>query len=183
MIVTVFDFDDTLFPTSEFTTTNNIDYNTLSTTVSKLLSTARMNSNVVYIITNANEKWIQLCKEKLNVDFSNIVLCCGAEEMILDDMSEWKRIMFEKYIDRHFRCECNHQLVCFGDSIFDRLAALPTKAVFPKVTVKNFKFHERPTFSDLIDEQRTVLNIFSSIYNGTIDMDKSLSKKHVYVAE
>lgn len=183
MIITVFDFDDTLFPTTEYTSTKNIDYELLSHSINDLLQGALIRSDKVFIITNANIEWLQLCCENMKiVDFSGVIIKSTIQEgMNIGHAMNWKKNMFEKFLSEYFIHETPNliqELVCFGDSLYDRYASDNMKKLFPYSIVKNFKFTERPTFFDLIGEQYLIKQFLNDIYDFNIDMDKTLIKNY-----
>lgn len=185
MIITVFDFDDTLFPTTEYNSNKNIDYELLTNSINDLLQGVLIRSNKVFIITNASIEWIQICCEKMkNVDFSKIIIKSTIQEaMNTGPASEWKKNMFEKFLSEYFIHETPNtiqELVCFGDTLYDRYASDNMKKLFPHSIVKNFKFQEKPTFFDLIGQQSLVKQFLNHIYDFKINMDKTLTKKDIY---
>jgi hypothetical protein len=120
----------------------------------------------------------------MNVDFNRVIVKSTIQEcMNIGPTMNWKKNMFVKFFSEYFIQQTPgvlQELVCFGDNLYDRHASLSIKKMFPYVVVKNFKFYEKPTFSDLIGEQYLIKQFFNHIYDFKVDMDKTLIKKDIY---
>ena len=63
MIITVLDFDDTLFATHHFSTSHVYTCEELSKSIGEMLDIVNRLSHV-YIITNAQKAWVEYCMKK-----------------------------------------------------------------------------------------------------------------------
>ncbi|CAH6421124.1 Hypothetical protein KVN_LOCUS147 [uncultured virus] len=178
--IIIFDWDDTLFPTTWLTNNgiNLVDpivqykylifFSKLDLILFKLLSNATKISKVI-IVTNAMEKWVKLSltilpNTKLLVKNKiQIISARDKYNKILPMNSNiWKKLIFEKIISNEFNSYSYMQnIISVGDADyeFNALVNLYDDKCNTKRILKNIKFIQSPSFDMLIDELE-ILNKF-----------------------
>lgn len=186
MVFIVFDFDDTLFPSSHLTEEKNLEIcPELIDSINQILETASRHGQVI-IITNAHKVWVKNCVEKYLPGCHQLQKHLEGESVFstLDDgltkdtdgkpvdVSLWKTIAFQKKFDHHFKDGNYHHLVCFGDNYFDRLAALYIKDKYKNVLVKNVLFMQRPSLELILRQHKIIAKTlqFLSTHQGHLDL-------------
>jgi len=168
MIITIFDFDDTLFATSAF---ENEPTESLELTVSidaLLLKAAQMGE--IIIVTNATTSWVELClqrylskSEYLKMFIQRVYSTIDSiPDLKKDDQSRWKTRAFKKVLKPFFKNKESHTLFTFGDSKFDRDAAIKIKETYKNVAVKSVKLMQRPTLKVLLYEHYLLYTFLSN---------------------
>jgi hypothetical protein len=176
MSIIVFDFDDTLFTTTYFKSgtiqpTIIPDFSELDNSIVHLVNTA-LKYGKVYIISNANKEWIQLCSALLpKFKQLNIPVFSSIEEGydMKYDIPLWKVKMFEEKLSPLL--QEGKQLISFGDTPFDRAAALHMKNLFPKIIVKNVMFKCLPDLKTLLFQQKVLADSFEGIISHDTHLD------------
>lgn len=164
MVIIVFDFDDTIFATSHFYGKEPVLCPELAESIEKLLQLAKQLGKV-YIITNAEREWIKFCLKHQIPHCETLKKIVESEDHVFSSMdkgiskyaeiSAWKCHAFhQKFSD--FQDGHPRQLICFGDSPFDRLAALSIKDNYKNIIVKNVMMKIRPTLEELILQHKII---------------------------
>ncbi len=173
MKIIVFDFDDTLFP-STFTSYQDLgEMPEISASMLSVIDKARSYCDKIYIITNAKIEWIDFCNEKsLNIDLNVEIISTVDQGYNTHDISCWKTVAFVDVLKEHFLFEENHELISFGDCPNDRKACMNIKKVFPYVVVKNVLMLPEPSTLDLLTEHRIIEGNIRSIamHDGDLDI-------------
>lgn len=168
----IFDWDDTLFPTSWMINSGikigdensvkkiKVYLNELDINIFELLKKSIMIGKVI-IVTNAGIEWITLSKKylpKTSFVIDNYIKVISARDEYHHayDMNEWKKNVFKKDIAN--LVNWSNQIISFGDAYyeFDALISLFEK-IPEKKYYKNIKLLQSPTFDGLLD-QMTVIN-------------------------
>jgi len=179
MKIFVFDFDDTLFPTSfyrnKYIPKNDKNLEEIKNNIEKFLEKTKL-YGMVFIITNAEKKWVELCLDNFlnGVKYENVEIFSTVDHGInyVKEQNLWKTEAFKITLSNYFKDNDSHQLISFGDNINDRDASLYIKNTFSNVIVKNILFKSFPTIDTLITEQKLVLHILDYIimYSDHMDM-------------
>lgn len=170
MRVIVFDFDDTLYSTSDSTMDVRLP-STMLETIQKLYSSSNYPNTKMYIVSNASSEWIYTVLNQLFPTqeilkyFEGII---SVRDLNLkEDVSIWKSIAFHKFLDLWNA----NELIAFGDSKFDREASLNIKKSYPNIRMKNILFLSAPTSSILVDEHLFIQKNISWILECNEDLD------------
>lgn len=171
MNVIVFDFDDTLFPTSHYYLYKDKSYPQIAKSILNLISLAKKFCDKLYIITNAEKDWVRMCTteflpgcEKLCDDVDII----STWNYFPGDFSEWKLRAFKPILSPVLEGK-NCQLISIGDSVHDREAAITMKS--ENVTVKNIKLMNIPDLDQLLKQQIIICKILRHVFNYKNHLD------------
>lgn len=197
------DFDDTLFVTF-WTNKNMINLNDpvsvaeyklyfieLDKTVSEFLLHSKKYAEI-YIVTNANIKWIKSCLNVLTstrkVIMENNIRIVSARDIYsktLSSPTEWKINTFRDILGNitnnlsaDSNCNTILNIISIGDAHYEYIALLNLDNYFKSnkknvnYLLKNIKFIEKPDFDILIDQIQIVKNNIESIVNkiGYVDL-------------
>lgn len=197
----VFDWDDTLFPTTHLHPVDESDYNNLlkkyarhlnaiEDRVVNLLETCLKQSKVV-IITNARKGWVEFSSKKFlpRVHFLIMkyitIVSARVQYENLDPLNTflWKQMAFKNLwsdaclLDKNESTITN--MISFGDSTFEMEAASAFAEISPNPAncfLKLIKLKESPTFDELKSELDVVMSqfekIFSSVKNLKIKLER-----------
>jgi hypothetical protein len=196
--IIIFDWDDTLLPTSFltpnglFTEETMIDdrdldkIRSLETNVYRILDQA-IKKGDTFIITNAAPGWVEYSTRKFYpmvyklLKHINIVSARGEFEKIHPgDSRQWK---IQAFLDMLKNMDINliTNLICLGDSIIEMEAAHILASRFTHAYIKTVKFRESPKPEELLKQLGLVIDqfdrIYSAIKNLTIKVDKKPRKK------
>lgn len=160
MHLIIFDWDDTLCPTSWMHDNNMVmhhhcltrkQYESLhqcSTHVRGLLTTANLFGNVI-IVTNSSPGWIEYCLDRFMVACRDIVRACEihyAWQATLPNPYTWKPY----FLNQYRRGKIFYQVFGVGDTFNDILSV---RHIFRTSTLtKTLKFLQDPSPEDLIQE-------------------------------
>lgn len=193
--IIIFDWDDTLFPTS-WVVENSLDLTDINTQtkfiiyfsrldrlIHSLLSTC-INYGTVFIVTNAAEKWITTSNQMLPHTQKLIkqnIKVVSARDTYQDDypgrMDLWKKNTFQDITDNKSTYQ---HIISVGDADheFNALTDLYNKeSVTKKRLLKTIRCIKAPSFNELIDELEVLnLNIIK-IINNNDHMDLNFSGK------
>lgn len=192
MIVSVFDFDDSLFPSYDFSQKKCISNPTkLSKRISKVLNMALFFSDKVYIITNAQKEWVRLVMEEYLPECANLYALI--ETISIPDngynrgleFPEWKTSGFGITLSRHFYNSLfdgntdQHHLISIGDSEYDHRAAENIASLFPNIHLKIVRLKSCPTESDLTLQLKILRDgmKFIAEHQGDLDINLKISSK------
>ncbi len=204
----IIDWDDTLFPTTwvnsngiNLTDTNSVSnyklyFLELDKTLSKFLDSFNKIGDI-YIVTNANIKWIKSCLSILNQTRNSIVKnnirivsARDSYSQVNSSPTEWKILTFQdiledivKKITRNLKPNTCLNILSIGDANYEYIALINLDAYFkknlPKISssnvnylLKSIKFVEKPEFNYIIDQLNVVHKNQNSIINklGYIDL-------------
>jgi hypothetical protein len=201
--IIMFDFDDTIFPTS-WTNKNLInlasedsinEYKLYFLELDKTLSAFLLDSlnyGTIYIVTNANIKWIKSClnildlSKKVIVDNNiRIVSARDIYSQTLASPTEWKISTFRDILSETIqklpeKQECNTflNIISVGDAQYEYIALLNLDNYLKQnkksvnYLLKSVKFIEKPNFDLIIDQMQIVKKNLASIVNkiGYVDL-------------
>ena len=190
----IFDWDDTLLPTSFLLYKNKIELDNklsekdqakilkLEQSVKNLL-TLSLSKGDVYIITNAGEGWVE---ESAKTYYPNIKEILEQIEVISarkdfekkfpENSKLWK---INAFLDLKKRLNDTliTNIICLGDSIFEMEAGKILAANFIHAVIKTIKFKENPKPEELNKQLNLVLNQFNSIFTSSKNLTVRVEKK------
>ena len=188
----IFDWDDTLFCTSQIAKNNCLNQNQMSkiqknkilkleNEVKKILQNSIKNGET-YIITNSEPGWVEFsCKKFFPsiidlLDQINIISARGLyENQCPNDSYMWKMNTFNDIVNLYDQNLLSN-IICIGDSFLEIQAGKNLSNQFKNVFIKTIKFKEEPTIDELIMEIKLVnekfLYIYSAVKNWTINVKK-----------
>ena len=191
----IFDWDDTILPTSFLTPRGIFDdknelnpkdqarIHKLEETVKNLLSVAVKNGDI-YIITNAGEGWVQFSAKKYYPSVEEIlnkikVISARSlyESKYPNDSKKWKIEAFLN-IKKNVNNDLITNIICLGDSIFEMEAGRILASKFIHAVIKTIKFRENPKPEELNKQLNLVYNQFNSIYTSSKNLTIRVEKKN-----
>jgi len=184
MIITVFDWDDTLMATTHVQTTGDTSYfNLLSESIRSCIDIAKKHGQV-YIITNGQKEWFNLCLNFLPdcKDLLDEVIFISTVDNKFDyktPLKEWKYKAFKRLIPFFSKRDKNNQIIAFGDAAHDRAAALHVKDIlkgkvgYLNTFVKHIKLIESADFDSILKQQKIIRDIFYHLVDIKEDVDLS----------
>ena len=190
----IFDWDDTLLPTSFLLYKNKIDsqnklnekdqakINKLENLVKNLL-TLSLSKGDVYIITNSGEGWVEESTQKFYPNIKDIldkIEIISArkdyEEKYPNDSKLWKIGAFLNLKNR-LNEDLITNILCLGDSVFEMDAGKILASKFIHAVIKTIKFMENPKPEELSKQLNLVLNQFNSIFSSYKNLTVRVEKK------
>ena len=190
----IYDWDDTLFPTSFLFNEGLIDVNDLSEKLINLFSileeiiinilTFSIKKGEVYIITNSSIGWFKYSSDKYYpnlrylLDKIKIISARDAYEKAYPGQNKfWKS---KSFLD--LRKEINNNLVtnmiCLGDSLIELEAAKTLASQLNNSFVKTIKFKENPEFEDLIKQLNLINDKINYIYSKAKNLSITIEQKN-----
>ena len=192
--IIIFDWDDTLLPTSFLTPGGVFDENIkisqadkekflkLEQAVFKLLSEAVEKGNV-YIITNARNGWVEYSAHKFYpsiipiLEKIKIISARGQYEKVFPGNSrQWKIEAFLN-LQKNLDITLVTNIICLGDSLFEMEAGRILASKFTEAFIKTIKFREAPKLDELLKQLKLVCVQFSSIYSSIKNLTIRVEKK------
>ena len=192
--IIIFDWDDTLLPTSFLTPggvfNENIilsdsDQEKLSTIehyVSELLNSSVEKGNV-FIITNAGKGWVEYSANRFypsikeNLKKIEIISARGEYEKLYPGNSrEWKIQAFLTLL-KFVNVKLVTNIICVGDSLFEMEAGRILASKFTEAFIKTIKFREAPKLDELIKQLKLVNQQFGTIYSSIKNLTIRVEKK------
>ena len=192
--VIIFDWDDTLLPTSFLTPRGIFDEKNelnqkdqakitkLEESVRNLLSIAISKADV-YIITNAGEGWVQFSAEKYYPSIKEIlekieiISARGKYEKVFpEDLKRWKIEAFLN-IKKKLNDNLITNIICLGDSVFEMEAGRILASNFIHAVIKTIKFRENPKPEELNKQLNLVYIQFNSIFTSSKNLTVRVEKK------
>jgi len=193
----IFDWDDTLFPTS-FLAKNGFftekDKNTekeekilkklekLEKSVIDLINIT-LTKGEVYIITNAVIGWVEYTAKKFYPNFYNIldkikiISARGeCENDFPNDIQEWKNQTFSN-LRKNFDNKLVTNIICLGDSMLEIEAGKLLANCFQKAFIKTVKFKENPKPDELNKQLILVKNQFNAIHSAIKSLTVKVEKR------
>ena len=190
----IFDWDDTLLPTSFLLYKNSLDrekklnekeqakIKKLEILVKNLL-TLSISKGDVYIITNSGEGWVEESSKNYypNIkDILNQIEVISArkdyEQKYPENSKLWKIKSFLN-LKKRINEELITNIICIGDSAFEMEAGRNLAANFIHAVIKTIKFKESPKPDELIKQLNLVLNQFNSIFISSKNLTVRVEKK------
>lgn len=199
----IFDWDDTLLPSSWLTIhgfrldtpASDIPQNVVdslavhASSVVALLGKALELGEVV-IITNAETGWVELSASRFipavcpMLDKIQVVSARSTyEPQFPNDALEWKIQAFQQQIDSKFTVDYDSMqktVISFGDSVSERDAVHRVAAGMPNTFTKSIKFVERPDLEQLHREVELVRGCMDYICSCEQDLDLMLTIQLLY---
>ena len=192
--IIIFDWDDTLLPTS-FLTPGGIfiedlkisaedkeKIQQLEQTTLKLLTEAVEKGNV-YIITNAGKGWVEFSANKFYpsimpiLEKIKIISARGEYEKIFPGNSrQWKIEAFLN-LQKSLNMKLVTNIICLGDSLFEIEAGRILASRFTEAFIKTIKFREAPKLDELLKQLNLVCSQFSTIYSSIKNLTIRVEKK------
>lgn len=187
----IYDWDDTLFPTT-WLFKNSININIIADTQKYKLYFNELD-NILYqllyksidlgkviIVTNAMKEWILMSKKilpKTSQLIDNNIEIISARE-IFDkkySMEDWKKNVFQYIITRYVLWA--NQIISFGDAMYEYNAIVSLNKVIKKNTyLKIIKLMSTPNFDDLIDQLSVISKSINDIYETKNHLDLRFDK-------
>lgn len=173
--IIIYDWDDTLFPTSFIHSNNNINYSQLLLIENqniKLLNKSRQFGTTI-IITNASTEWIyESSKKYMNnlykyIVYFNIPIYSAREyatERNIQNYLQWKEITFHNTINNYFRQNARiNNIISIGDAVYERKALLKygsyiNSIIYKHIYIKTIKYIDNPNLINLYNEVTSLLN-------------------------
>lgn len=187
--IIIVDWDDTLFPTywlnsndiklsnENVKITYKIYFQELDKTISNFLN-SYSEVGTIYIVTNANMKWIKASLNSLpqtrKTIIENNIRILSARDMYSDDTvtQKWKLRTFETIIKTDLKNVFNIKnknivinVLSFGDAVYEYVALINLHNLLENKTdekenisyyLKNIKFKCQPDFDCLIEEMNLI---------------------------
>ena len=190
----IFDWDDTLLPTTFLTQGGAFNENIILTEsdkkkIEKLENSAFNLLNIaitkgdVYIITNAGLGWVEYSAER----FYPKVLEILPKIKIISARGEWekdypgdsRKWKIQSFLSLQKRLDTKlvTNIICLGDSLFEIEAGRVLANCFGEAFVKTIKFKEGPKLEELNKQLMLVLNQFNSIYLAVKNLTIRVEKK------
>ena len=189
--IIIFDWDDTLLPTSFLNSKGT--YNAfrqitrderqrlleLENLVLQLL-TLSVKKGDVYIITNADKKWVENSSKIFYPSISNIlkkikIISAKNKYQKRYPSRIWKIKAFIN-LANNIDLQKITNIICSGDSAFEIEAARILATKFTEAFIKTIKFKEKPELDEVFKQIRFVLcqfnKIFSAVKNLSITVEK-----------
>ena len=192
--IIIFDWDDTLLPTS-FLTPGGTFYEDIMLTESEAkkmseleelvlnLLTETREKGTVYIITNAGKGWVEYSAGRFYpkilpiLEKIKIVSARGEYEKAYPGNSrQWKIEAFLR-LQNSVNLALVTNLICLGDSLFEMEAGRILASKFSEAFIKSIKFREAPKLEELIKQLKLVCNQFGSIYASVKNLTIRVERK------
>ena len=192
--IIIFDWDDTLLPTSFLTPGGVFDENMklpqpeqdkiskLEQAVLKLLTEAVEKGNV-YIITNAGNGWVEYSTKRFYpsilqiLEKIKIISARGEyEQKYPGNSRQWKIEAFLN-LQKSLNVELVTNIICIGDSLFEMEAGRILASRFKEAFIKTIKFREAPKLDELMKQLKLVCAQFSSIYSSIKNLTIRVERK------
>ena len=191
----IFDWDDTLLPTTFLTQgggifnenlvlseNDNRKIEKLEKSVLNLLNMA-ITKGDVYIITNAGLGWVEYSAQKFYPSvfeiLQKITIISARGEFEKDypgDSRRWKLQTFLS-LQKRLNTKLVTNIICLGDSLFEIEAGRVLGTQFSEAFVKTIKFKEGPKPEELNKQLMLVANQFHSIYIAVKNLTIRVEKK------
>ena len=192
--IIIFDWDDTLLPTSFLTPGGVFNENIklsdadhekiskLEQAVLKLLEEAVQKGNV-YIITNAGNGWVEYSANRFYPSIMpvlqkiKIISARGLyEKKFPGNSRQWKIEAFLN-IQKNINMKLVTNIICVGDSLFEMEAGRILASKFTEAFIKTIKFREAPKLDELLKQLKLVCTQFGSIYSSIKNLTIRVERK------
>ena len=192
--IIIFDWDDTLLPTSFLTPGGVFDENIIlpQNEIEKLLKlehavlqllTEAVEKGNVYIITNAGNGWVEYSAKRFYPSINpilekiKIISARGQYEKFFPGNSrQWKIEAFLN-LQKTLNMKLVTNIICIGDSLFEMEAGRILASKFTKAFIKTIKFREAPRLDELLKQLKLVCIQFGSIYSAVKNLTIRVERK------
>ena len=180
----IIDWDDTLFPTT-WVNKNNIELTNIESTNNYKLYFIELDKTIsilleslnkfgdIYIVTNANLRWIKSClfilplTQKLIIEKKiRIVSARDLHSLTTNSPTDWKILTFQNIIEdiinkinKNFKPNTIFNIISIGDAMYEYVALINLDIFLKKFTncnfnylLKSIKFIDKPDFDFVIDQ-------------------------------
>ena len=189
----IFDWDDTLLPTSFLTNEDIIDedclpedyaetFSILEKNIIQMLKLA-INKGDVYIITNSSIGWVQFSAKKyfpkLDELLNKITIISARneyEDAYPGETKIWKEKAFLS-LKKKFNLNIPSNIICFGDSIVELEAGKHLASKVNNSFIKTIKFQQNPEPEDIIKQLNLIINKFDYIYSKAKNLSIRIDQK------
>ena len=192
--IIIFDWDDTLLPTSflspggifspniKLTKDDTLKIIELGKIVYKILTNAIQKGDV-FIITNAGKGWVEFSASRFYPNIIDIlpklnIISARAEyeNAFPGESNKWK---IQAFLDlqRVFNVKLVSNIICFGDSLLEMQAGKILGSKFSEAFVKTIKFKETPKMEELLKQLSVVCQQFNYIYSSVKNMTIKIERK------
>ena len=194
--IIIFDWDDTLLPTSFLSPGGNFNLDIalsicdrekllkIEKEVYNLLNNA-ISKGDVYIITNADNGWVELSSNKFYPSLKDILqkikIISAREEfgkIFPGDMEKWKIHSFLNLL-KSTKVKLVTNLICLGDSFFEIEAGRIFGSKFREAFIKTIQFKQIPTLDDLLKQLNIVNQRFNYIYSTVRNMKIKVERRKI----
>ena len=192
--IIIFDWDDTLLPTSFLSPGGNFNFDIILSKSDKekllkiekevytLLGNATSKGDV-YIITNAESGWVEFSANTFYPSLKDILakikIISAREEfgkIFPEEIKEWKIQSFLNLL-KFTKVKLVTNLICLGDSFYEIEAGRILASQFREAFIKTIKFKEKPKLDDLLKQLTAVNQSFNSIYSTIRNMKIKVERK------
>ena len=192
--IIIFDWDDTLLPTSflspggifspniKLTKDDALKLIELEKIVYKILTNAIQKGDV-FIITNAGKGWVEFSASRFYPNIVDIlpkinIISARAEyeNAFPGESNKWKIQAFLN-LQRIFNLKLVSNIICFGDSLLEMQAGKILGSKFSEAFVKTIKFKETPKMEELLKQLSVVNQQFNYIYSSVKNMTIKIERK------
>jgi len=192
--IIIFDWDDTLFPTTRYsplglindkilTESEKVLFLELENTVCKLISIATSKADT-YIITNANKSWIYFSSKKYYYNKAerilekvNIISARNEyEQLYPGDNSRWKLNAFFD-TSKHLNKKLLTNIISIGDSLMEISSAHKLGETFNNAYTKTLKLKENPSVEELQQQLNLIIKQFDTIYCSQKNLNIKLGQR------
>jgi len=192
--IIIFDWDDTLLPTSFLTKGGNF-YEEMQLSPSEQkkmlelqdlvleLLNETIEKGTVYIITNAGKGWVEYSAERFYpkitpiLDKIQIISARGEYENEYPGNSRQWKIEAFLMLQNTVNLQLVTNIICLGDSLFEMEAGRILASRFTMAFIKTIKFRESPKLDELIKQLKLVVKQFSSIYISVKNLTIRVERK------
>lgn len=205
--IIIIDWDDTLFPTTWLNTneiklndenikiTYKIYFQELDKSISSFLK-SYADVGTIYIVTNANMKWIKASLNALPLSrktiIDNNIRILSARDMYSKEIStqKWKLKTFETIIKTDLKNiftitnkNITINILSFGDAVYEYVALINLHDLLDNRTInknninfylKNIKFKPQPDFDSIIEEMDLIKKNKIQLINEKGYIDKEI---------
>ena len=191
----IYDWDDTLFPTSFLVDGGLLNENNLSEELIKLFSileeiivnilTFSIEKGDVCIITNSSMGWFKYSSDKYYPNLGyllekiKIISARDAYEEIYPGQNKfWKSKAFLDFGKEINKNNLVTNMICLGDSLIELDAAKTLASQLNESFVKTIKFKENPEIEDLIKQLILINNKINYIYSKPKNLSITIEQKY-----
>ena len=190
----IFDWDDTLFPTSFLINEGIIDqdnlseelknnFNILEDIIINILNFA-LSKGDVYIITNSSIFWFKYTFYKYFTNLNNIINKINIisardeyEDIYPGENKIWKEKAFLS-LRKNININLVTNIICFGDSLIELEAVKLLASKLNECFIKRIKFKENPEIEDLIKQLNLVNSKIDYIYSKAKNLSITIEQKY-----
>lgn len=205
--IIIVDWDDTLFPTTWLNTneiklseenikiTYKVYFQELDKSISSFLK-SYAEVGTIYIVTNANMKWIKASLNSLPLSrktiINNNIRILSARDMFSEEVStqKWKLKTFETIVRTDLKNifsiknkNITINILSFGDAVYEYVALINLHDILDNKTdnkkninfyLKNIKFKPQPDFDSIIEEMDLIKKNKNQLINEKGYIDKEI---------